>query len=217
VSLPSRLLGANPSIQVSTLLSGSLSTPSAKGAFTVGNFFSIATETIGGSSSSTVTFSNVPSTYTHLQIRMISTGTRADYAIGEINIQFNGDTGNNYAYHDFYGDGAAGTLYTSYGTTQSSIRQAPGTFGGTTGGNTRFGSAIIDIFDYSDSNKYTTVRGLSALDLNGTINGLGGRVGFASGSWRNTSTVTSITITASGASPFLQYSKFALYGIKAAA
>ena len=33
MSLPSRLLGANPSIQVSTLLSGSLTTPSAKGTF----------------------------------------------------------------------------------------------------------------------------------------------------------------------------------------
>jgi hypothetical protein len=48
MSLPSRLLGANPSIQVSTLLSGSLTTPSAKSAFIPpGDFESIATVSVG--------------------------------------------------------------------------------------------------------------------------------------------------------------------------
>jgi hypothetical protein len=69
MSLPSRLLGANPSIQVSTLLSGSLSTPSAKQSFIPpGDFQSIASITATGSTNS-ITFSSIPQTFKHLHIR----------------------------------------------------------------------------------------------------------------------------------------------------
>lgn len=79
MSLPARLLGANPSIQVSTLLSGSLSTPSAKGA-KVPEFgdFSDAYETIATftatSTTNQIQFSSIPQTYRHLHFRIVARG-----------------------------------------------------------------------------------------------------------------------------------------------
>jgi len=70
MSLPSRLLGANPSIQASSLLSGSLSTPSAKQAFVPpGEFVAIATYT-STSAFDAFSFLNIPQTYRFLVVRI---------------------------------------------------------------------------------------------------------------------------------------------------
>ena len=54
------------------------------------------------SSGSSVTFSSIPSTYKHLQIRWM-----AYSGVGvNLSLQFNGDTGNNYADHWISGDGS---------------------------------------------------------------------------------------------------------------
>ena len=69
-----------------------------------GSFESIATVSGNGSSSS-FTFSSIPATYSHLQIRLISRGTRA-FASEQLYIRLNGDAASNYAYHYVYGDGS---------------------------------------------------------------------------------------------------------------
>jgi hypothetical protein len=63
------------------------------------------------------------------------------------------------------------------------------------------GVSIIDILDYANANKYKTVKGLS-----GTYWG-------ASGAWRNSSAVTSVTVFGSNGN-FGANSTFSLYGIK---
>jgi hypothetical protein len=60
-----------------------------------------------------------------------------------------------------------------------------------------------------DNNKHKTVRGLAGWDANGS-----GYGGISSGVWRNTNAVTSINLVPSG--NFMQYTQFALYGIKGA-
>jgi len=70
---------------------------------------------------------------------------------------------------------------------------------------------IVDILDYANTNKYTTMRSLSAYDANGS-----GLVWFQSLLWMNTNAITNIKIIRS-TSGFNQYSHFALYGIKGAA
>ena len=76
-------------------------------------------------------------------------------------------------------------------------------------GANMFGSGVIDILDYANTNKYKTVRTLSGDDKNGS-----GYVVFGSGLWQNTNAVSTITLTNHGATNFQQYSSFALYGIK---
>lgn len=162
------------------------------------SFDSIATVTLGSDTSS-ISFSSIPTTYTHLQIRMFAGTTFAD-----VFMRFNGDaSGNsNYSRHFLYGDGtsaASGNAITDanlsvgYYSTNASI----------------FGSSVVDIFDYNSTNKNKTIRVLSGGDANGS-----GLIVLYSGSRNLTNAVTSITILAGGSGVLRTNSKFALYGIK---
>ena len=166
-----------------------------------GNYYSISTATVTSGGTASITFSSIPSTYTHLQLRILSQETAA-VADDNLSFQFNGDTGLNYSFHDIYGSGSAAVAdgYTSTGNIIS--RQT-----GSSATNI-FGVGIIDIIDYGNTNKYKTTKGLSGHDNNGT-----GYIFFTSGSWRNTNAITSITL-APGSGSFAQYSSFALYGVK---
>jgi hypothetical protein len=157
---------------------------------------SIATTTLGTTATS-VTFSSIPATYTHLQIRAIILSNTAL----NTGLRFNSDSGTNYSWHQLIGSGTAAS---SYGVaTQNSALV------GYVGGVASTPEAVvIDVLDYANTSKYKTLRTLEGNDMNGT-----GYVGLWSGLWQSTSAVTSITL--SGTS-FTQYSSFALYGIKGA-
>ena len=74
-----------------------------------------------------------------------------------------------------------------------------------------FGAIITDVLDYKSTNKAKTVRALGGQDRNGA-----GEVFFSSALW-NPSTpaaITSITLAPLNGTNFVQYSSFALYGIK---
>jgi hypothetical protein len=174
-------------------ISGHLFAPS-------GAYDSIATVNVGSGGTSSITFSSIPSTYTHLQIRAF-TGT-ATYWSNAGYLAFNGDTTtSNYNDHAIYGSGASVASY--YDSTNQGLFY----LGKSTSG---FDAAVIDILDYTNTNKYKVSRSLFGYDVNGAT----GYVGLASGLWRNTAAISSITITAGGAGDFAQYSQFALYGIK---
>lgn len=208
MSLPSRLLGANPSIQVSTLLSGSLSTPSAKQGFINNNSFeSIMTETVA-SNTTAITFSNIPQTYTHLQLRIFSRDTRQTDN-SPIQITFNGDTTANYYRHGMYGGAnSAPTCETQLGV--GSIWFMGGADAGLP---TTFGAAIVDILDYRNTTKKKTTLAIGGQDYNGS-----GWAWIWSGHWNSTSAITSMRVASYTDSSFyfVPGSKFALYGIKVA-
>jgi hypothetical protein len=174
-----------------------------QGALAIGDYESIATTTVGAGGVSSVTFSSIPSTYQHLQIRVTARGTQADVS-DQIGIQFNSDTGSNYAIHQLGTNGSS--AFATGGGTQTKIVPAYIT-GGNASANT-FGAGIIDILDYANVNKNTTVRCLSGYD-----NSSSGYVILRSGLWVNTSAVSSITCLPDSGT-FAQYSSFALYGIK---
>ena len=178
---------------VASGISGNLFSPS-------GAYDSIATVNVGAGGTSSITFSSIPSTYTHLQIRAF-TGTGV-YFSNAAYMYFNGDTtASNYNEHVIYGSGASAAAY------YTSTNQALFYLGKSTGG---FDAAIIDILDYTNTGKNKVSRSLFGYDVNGAT----GYIGLASGLWRNTAAVTSITVTAGGLGDFAQYSQFALYGIK---
>ena len=162
------------------------------------SYESIATTTVGSGGSSTITFSSIPSTYTHLQVRIMSLNSTA---ANDYKFNFNSDTGANYSKHSLYGNGTSALTATD----------APSSYisGGLTGSSTNPGVNITDILEYKNTNIYKTVRSLQGYDTNGS----GGYLFFASGSWRNTNAITSITITPYSGT-INQYSQFALYGIK---
>jgi hypothetical protein len=116
--------------------------------------------------------------------------------------RFNSDSGSNYSYHTVYGDGASAAVDT--GTSQT--LGVAGLQGGTAN---IFGASVLDILDYSNTNKFKTTRVLDGVD----VNGAGGYVELTSSCWRSTSAITSIEIFLSGAS-FATGSTFSIYGIK---
>jgi hypothetical protein len=172
------------------------------GAAPIGTYDSIATVTVGSGGSASISFTSIPSTYTHLQIRANMTTATAGYGML---VRFNSDSGSNYVQHYLLGNGtaASGGAYTAQ--TEANL------FGLSTGSSTTQPSvAVGDILDYANTNKYKTVRSLSGVDKNGS-----GEISLISSLWMNTAGITSITIEPRGVN-YSQYSSFALYGIKGA-
>jgi hypothetical protein len=167
-----------------------------------GDYESIATVTVGSGGSSSISFTSIPSTYQHLQIRALATnGVQDDAAI-----RLNGDTGNNYSLHLLVGNGSAAQ---SFAVTSTSAMRGVCLLSPTAN---VFGGGVTDILDYTNTNKNTTIRALTGMDNNAgsTVS----QVQFWSGAWYNTAAVTSINIFPLGGTSFSQYSSFALYGIK---
>ena len=163
------------------------------------SYESIATYTAATAQSSIV-WSSIPSTYSHLQIRCMNKLTTG----GNIRLYFNTDTGANAVYdtHYLYGDG----------TTASAARGSQQPYAisvGFTYYTTQFNVFIADIFNYSNTTTYKTVRSLSGCDNNGS-----GDILLNSGLWMRTNAISTITLAPQSGN-FAQYSHFALYGVKA--
>jgi hypothetical protein len=166
------------------------------------SYESIATTTLG-STTATISFTSIPSTYKHLQLRIFSKSTRTAGNAGDaIKMNFNSDTAANYSFHQLQGNGA--TASASGSASQSTIEIER--IGDATA--SIMGVVIVDILDYANTNKYKTTRSLGGVDFNGS-----GYVTLMSGNWRSTSAISSITLDPNGGD-FAQYSQAALYGIK---
>ena len=168
-----------------------------------GAFESITTTTLSTATAS-VTFSSIPATYKHLQLRCLARTNRADVS-DQLRIQINSDTASNYSTHSLSCDGASATA----GGTANETYMFLGRAAGASASASIFGVTVIDIVDYANTSKYKTFRGLAGTDFNGS-----GNVSLLSGAWRNTAAITSVQVTFIG-SLMSEYSHFALYGIKA--
>ena len=160
----------------------------------------IATNTISGSSTSTVTFSNISSAFTDLVVVFGNFSGQASYSFS---LRFNGDTGSNYVYVNLEGNGTTVTATNNSGTT--------GIFtGGVIGFPDNKSSAIFNIGNYSSTFGYKPVVGRTG--YNGT--GVAG-VNLTGGTWNSTAAITSIN-TFIGAGNFADGGQITLYGIKKA-
>ena len=169
------------------------------------SFESIATATGTGSNFS-VEFTSIPSTYSHLQIRIVANGSYTSSSLtGSIAVTFNSDTGANYSYHRLSADGAT---VAAAGTTDSTSMIFNTVPFGSTYANI-YGAAIVDIADYASTTKNKTMRVFCGADANGA-----GNIRLTSGLWMSTSAVTSVKLTASSAITLNTPTTFALYGIK---
>lgn len=163
-----------------------------------GSMFPLGVITLASASAS-VDFTNIPQTYTHLQLRGMI--TLSALGSGDAFFRYNGDTANNYSRHALYGNGTSAVGYSEAPTSIQPANYANGT--------AQPSCFVIDILDYKNTNKFKTMRGLCGNDLNGS-----GIVMLNSGAWRSTSAITSINIYQNVGS-FGTNSSFALYGINA--
>jgi hypothetical protein len=152
-----------------------------------------------------VTFSGIPTTYEHLQLRLSCRSDRADMH-DVLLLQFNSDTGTGattYSSHWLDGTSSSATAGTSANSyffigwpVPASQRVAA-----------QYGPMDIDILDYRNTNKNTTVMGTAG-------RGDGGRVEFGSMVWDSTAAVTSIVLDIAYGTNFVRGSEFTLYGLK---
>jgi len=178
-------------------------------AFVAPAFESIATAT-GTGASTTITFSDIPQTYTALQIRMTGKVSSTGTGVASLLLTFNGSA-TGYAQHAL----TASTSVAATGTASTTSITVP-SCATTSGPTSTNGVSIIDIHDYASTARNKTVRAFSGADLNSSTVGA---VSLSSGLWADTAAVTSITLTGFGAGTpnWSAASTFALYGIKAGA
>jgi len=172
----------------------------SQGRVAAGSYESIATVTVGSGGSSSISFSSIPSTYKHLQIRSITrgTGNSAEWFLVNLN-----GTASSYR-HTLFGNGSSAAAQSgANGLLGISVVQS-------STGSGIFGAFIVDVLDYTDTNKTKTIRSLAGKDQNGY--GLS-YLGLSSSLYNSTTAVTSLTVTPESAS-FAEFSHFALYGIK---
>jgi hypothetical protein len=74
-----------------------------------------------------------------------------------------------------------------------------------------FASGIYDIYEYANTSINKTVKALSGYDQSASA-----QVRLSSGIWLNSAAISSVTMISSTNSNFVQYSSFALYGMKGA-
>lgn len=165
------------------------------------SYWSIATAN-GTGISGAITFSSIPSTYKHLQLRIFARDVLN--AAPGLNLTLNSDTGANYSRHRLTGNGS-----TTGAVGEANISNIPmlGQAGVPSAALT-YGVLIVDILEYANTNIYKTLRVLSGQDSNGS-----GGVDFTSGSWRNTSAVSTVTVNLNSGT-FSTGTQIALYGIK---
>jgi hypothetical protein len=170
--------------------------------------YELISSTILGSSTPSVSFSSLgtySSTYKHLQIRYTLRGDRASDAEGII-CRLNGDSGNNYANHQLFGNGSS---VGSGAQTSFSSFELHYTSAATTTANV-FGSGVIDFLDAFSTTKNKTRRVSYSMGVHSGFSG----VYLISGVWMNTAAITSIAFTPQFGSNWVTGSRFSLYGIK---
>jgi hypothetical protein len=164
-------------------------------------FYELIQTQVLGSSAASVTFSSIPATYTHLQLRYTAR-TNSNQSV--LRGRFNSDTTSaNYSRHYLYGDGS------SVGSA-ASANNGWLDFGPLEVGSDLFTAGIVDVLDYANTNKNKTTRALAG--RRGTSNPF---IQLSSGAWFSTSAVTSLTVSeAFFGQNLLTGSRFSLYGIK---
>jgi hypothetical protein len=167
----------------------------------------IASNTVGSTSVSSVTFSSIPSTYTDL---MIQISTRDDYnfdAFAHVSMRFNGDTGANYLNCLVRADGTSAISSSTVGGNFISASYSNGNLATANS----FGNGGIYIFNYANLVGGKTVSIESANETNATT----AYMNMTAGYWGNAGAITSINFSNQlVVSNFTQYSTFYLYGIK---
>jgi len=148
----------------------------------------------------TATFSSIPSTYTHLQVRVLSRSARTGSSVDELFMTINSTslTKNHY----LFGTGSS-VLSGSATAGWVGISTAASATAG------MFGTSVIDILDYANTNKNKTVRSLAGFDTNG-----GGEIYLLSNFINSTTAISSLAFTCSSTNSFASGTVIELYGIR---
>ncbi len=154
------------------------------------------------SNAASVTFSSIPATYKHLQVRCTMRFADA-FTSSNFSMRLNGDTGTNYASHRLVNQSGSLSSDNLTSTATPYIGHLPGA----SATASSFAVGIIDLLDYTSTNKTKTVRAFIGAES-------ASRMSFGSMLWNNTSAVTSLQLREANGANLVTGSRFSLYGIK---
>jgi hypothetical protein len=167
------------------------------------NTFTLIEAKTLGSAVNSVTFSSIPQTFTDLQLLMSprnsESGPQANYYL-----QFNSDSGANYANRRIYG--LNGTVYSDTGNTSINGISA-GFINANTSDSNTFSNCSSYIPNYTNTSYYKSVSTDYVAPNNGTY-----FLGLSAGLWNNTNAITSLTVIVNIYN-LMANSTFYLYGI----
>lgn len=171
--------------------------------FLPGNYYAIAS-TVLGSDTTNVTFNNIPQTYDHLQVRILTRYIGGDAYYGFF---YNNDTTEgNYRWLQSFANGV-GTIATQM------VGYPPRS--NTHSASQAFGGAILDIYEYAQTGNYKASRAVC-----GHASSPSGVIMTSNNGWyASTNAITRIDFNSrmqGSTSDFAAGSVFALYGIKGA-
>ena len=164
----------------------------------------IETTYLETSSVTSVVFSSIPATYQDLQLRISSHDL---YAAGYdwIYLRLNNDNGTNYTSHHMEGYTSSEAAGSETGKTYARLGTAVGSW--TNVNAATYSPNVIDIFDYANTNKNTTMTGL------GGISGNQKMLRWSSSLWDSTAAVNRIDVYVLYTSPFQRGTSVTLYGL----
>jgi hypothetical protein len=196
------------------LLNTVLGSLSSGVAASTSSYESIASAT-GTGSNTVITFSSIPSTYKHLQIRFIARDTSAITNPIGLYIEFNSDTAANYTRHYLTGDGATASAGGNTSASQGGVPDMPKSVASGGMSANIYGVGIIDIIDYASTTKNKTIRAITGTEYNTATTNQ--QINLFSSLWLNSgSAISTIKLYTVNTTNFATGSTFALYGIKGA-
>lgn len=174
-----------------------------------GSYDSIATATVANTTTTTLTFTSIPATYTHLQLRYIIRTDRSDDYQDAIGMRFNSDTTTNYYRHRLETENTSGVVGGGSSGTDAQYH-----FMGSSAlcASNVFASGVVDIIDYANTSKYKTTKSLGGTMNSATQNWMG----FEGSLWLSTSAINRIDLKVNYGTNYAVGSTVALYGIKGA-
>lgn len=156
-----------------------------------------------------VTFSSIPATYKHLQVRCL---LRTDGSVGGNTplIRMNGETSTVYSGFGEFGNPSASstTYYTIINSGQTYIQPPNYCIPDASNPANTFGICNFEISDYASTSKHKAFSGF----VGWTGSSGGYRIGYFGGHCARTQAVSSLTIFATSSANFVSGSVFALYG-----
>jgi len=123
--------------------------------------YPIASQTISGSSTNTVTFDNIPKSFAHLQIRVFGRGTTTFSGGLSLYVSPIGYTFTTTKRHWIDGNGSTVGSSNDSGAGLAVVIADGGALSGV------YSNVILDILDWANANKNITYRGIGGYDSNG--------------------------------------------------
>jgi hypothetical protein len=160
--------------------------------------------TVGAGGTSSITFSNIPQTYTDLKVLISARNTSTSGNESQIILTINGN-GSAGSWNLIYGNSSAAISGAGSGYLQPAHAPSANTTANT------FSNAEIYFPNYTSTSTYKSFSSDFVTENNlGTANSA--ILGIYANLWSNTNAITSLTLT-SNVSNFVQYSSATLYGI----